>query len=384
MTTRKTKLLQNLALLLFGTFIGFVFSELLLRNTLNIYECDAELGWTYSPDMKGFKMSRTGEYFNAVQFNSLGLRDQEYQAGDGSNQRILFLGDSFVAGLQVEDEEHFTFLIEENLNSSERDDQDVEVLNAGIDGYGSAQQLLMFRRVSQLYKPDLTILAVFLYTDLSDNSIKTGHQNHHLASKCGRPYFEMGENGIQQVSEVNTKTSDNPRIIDTLFGWSFIYQVLFPPEYVEPAFYQQDLFRKEFPVLMNESWELTKEVLLDFASEVEESGSEFAVLIIPHGVQVGQISDTLNPADHPREKIDRSLILLSEFLESHNVPYINLGPPMRHHVETKEKLYLEKDGHWNKEGHVVVADIIIDWLENECSASLMLDANCESTEFTNH
>ncbi|RPJ05168.1 MAG: hypothetical protein EHM36_08730, partial [Deltaproteobacteria bacterium] len=49
-------------------------------------------------------------------------------------------------GVQVDHAEVFTSLVERRLDAQSVRGRGVEVLNAGVDGYGTAQELLVLRR----------------------------------------------------------------------------------------------------------------------------------------------------------------------------------------------------------------------------------------------
>src|ERR1043166_9109536 len=85
-----------------------------LRETLSesslAYDFDAELGWLPVPGSAGtMKSFRTTHY----KHNSLGLRDEEPSL-DGK-PTIVFLGDSFVWGLDSEADERFSDLLKSRI-----------------------------------------------------------------------------------------------------------------------------------------------------------------------------------------------------------------------------------------------------------------------------
>jgi lysophospholipase L1-like esterase len=65
-------------------------------------------------------------------------------------------------GLQVADEQLFTVLWE-------RQRPGLEVVNAGVSGYGTVQELFVAQRLDPLLRPDLHVLVVFEGNDLTDN-----------------------------------------------------------------------------------------------------------------------------------------------------------------------------------------------------------------------
>ncbi len=86
------------------------------------YRYDPELGWAPVPNSSS--VVTTARTIHA-RHNSLGFRDIEFQR-DG-RPRMLFLGDSFVWGVDSEVGERFTDLLRSRIASH-------QIVNAGISG----------------------------------------------------------------------------------------------------------------------------------------------------------------------------------------------------------------------------------------------------------
>lgn len=99
--------------------------------------------------------------------NSKGLRsdvEYPYEKPPGT-LRIVSLGDSFTAGYEVDVEECFSSVLERELR---RKGYPVEVLNAGVSGYSTAEECLYLERELYKYDPDL-VLVSYYHNDLQDN-----------------------------------------------------------------------------------------------------------------------------------------------------------------------------------------------------------------------
>src|SRR5438067_876897 len=164
---------RRLLLVLFGVVFGLALVEIGLRligySYPEFYVSDARRGYSLRPNMEGW-YRKEGEA--NVRINSDGLRDREHWKIKPLNTfRIAVLGDSFVEALQVPFEESFCYLIEQQLRSCPaRAGHDVEVINFGVSGYGTAQELITLRSEVWQYSPDLVLLAVTTNNDISDNS----------------------------------------------------------------------------------------------------------------------------------------------------------------------------------------------------------------------
>src|SRR5437763_11706650 len=110
------------------------------------YRHDPELGWAPVPNSE---FTVTAERLIHAKHNSLGLRDIEL--GASAKPKILFVGDSFVWGNDVEAEERFTDLLRKRLPA-------YDIVNAGISGYGTDQEYLWLKRLSDHIEPAVVVL----------------------------------------------------------------------------------------------------------------------------------------------------------------------------------------------------------------------------------
>jgi hypothetical protein len=112
---------------------------------------------------QNFRFSPTKGYELAPghkEINSHGLRDREYAVIKPPHTfRILALGDSFTYGDGVALEETWVKGLEHRLNQQLGDiGVHFEVLNAGIPGYNTHQELIHLRDVGLQFDPDLVVV----------------------------------------------------------------------------------------------------------------------------------------------------------------------------------------------------------------------------------
>jgi GDSL-like Lipase/Acylhydrolase family len=103
--------------------------------------------------------------------NRQGMRaDRDYAyVKPAAVRRIVCLGDSFTAGYEVQQEETFASVLERELQGR---GLNVEVLNAGVSGFSTAEEVLYLERELWRYEPDCVVLSFFA-NDLADN-LRTG------------------------------------------------------------------------------------------------------------------------------------------------------------------------------------------------------------------
>ncbi|QPF92241.1 SGNH/GDSL hydrolase family protein [Bradyrhizobium commune] len=141
------------------------------------YVYDAELGWMPVPG--SISIVTNARTIHATH-NSLGLRDEEAVA-DGK-PTIMFLGDSFVWGLDAEVGERFSDLLKPRI-------PDHKILAAGVSGYGTDQEYLFLKRLWPKVKPAIVVLIFCTDNDRADNSTNIRYEGYQ------KPYFATSADG---------------------------------------------------------------------------------------------------------------------------------------------------------------------------------------------
>lgn len=145
------------------------------------YEYDAELGWMPIP---GSSSVVTNARAIHAHHNSLGLRDDEFVRD--AQPTMMFLGDSFVWGLDAEANERFTELLKPRLTG-------YKILAAGVSGFGTDQEYLLLKRLWPKVKPAVVVLIVCTDNDREDNSTNIRYEGYQ------KPYFVTAADGALVV-----------------------------------------------------------------------------------------------------------------------------------------------------------------------------------------
>ena len=112
--------------------------------------------------------------------NSLGLRNKEIGKKGEDVFRILFLGDSLVFTGATSSGKLYTQVVEENLNNVLKTGKRIEVINAGIPGYTTYQELEFLNVYGLDMEPDLVILG-FVFNDVYYKYVHRPAQGDFLA-----------------------------------------------------------------------------------------------------------------------------------------------------------------------------------------------------------
>jgi len=190
------KMLREISLQLLIVVVTLAAIELLLRvidlrelrdgygrGYAVVHRHDPELGWFPIPNSAGeFVGSRT----ISIAHNSLGLRDIEHARTD--RPTIALVGDSFVWGYDVEANERFTDLLRAELPA-------VEIVNVGVNGYGTDQEYLLLDRIWSALWPAVVVLNFTTSNDRDDNSsnmVSDGYYKPYLAQTADGSWRFLG------------------------------------------------------------------------------------------------------------------------------------------------------------------------------------------------
>jgi lysophospholipase L1-like esterase len=138
------------------------------RDFFDWYVADPLLGRRLVPNLDGWRSS-VGESRVYFRTNSHGLRGDEIPYEKPPDHfRIMILGDSFVEGYSVAEEDTLSEQLSALLNR--RDDlPPIEVINAGTSTYTTANETLFFESEGLRYEPDAVLLVYYAGNDVIEN-----------------------------------------------------------------------------------------------------------------------------------------------------------------------------------------------------------------------
>jgi lysophospholipase L1-like esterase len=121
------------------------------------------LGWVLPPSSESWTIDAP------VHVNALGLRDEEIPREKPlGTKRVLCLGDSFTFALGVRLEDLYSKQLERRLEVAAPGHL-FEVVNGGVAGYNTRQELIFFLTLGRELDPDLVVLG-FYWNDLVGNA----------------------------------------------------------------------------------------------------------------------------------------------------------------------------------------------------------------------
>jgi lysophospholipase L1-like esterase len=269
------------------------------------------------------------EFRTTVRHNSWGFRGPEIALEKPSGRcRVLVLGDSFAYGVGVENDETFSAVLEQM-------EPRLQVLNAGVNGYGTAQELLFLVEKGTDFSPDLVIVS-FFWNDVA-NSYK-----RPFAQEAPQRFASTKHRAYLRHSYAYRFLSDRLKLLryeaKVAFGVPVEESELLRQEEVEPA------------------WNLEFALLGEIDRVARLHGARTLVAVIPEQVQVQPDQQVmgLRPEDYAVQN------RLVRFGHASEVPILDLLPALQ---ETYQRdsvaLYYSRDRHLRANGHRIVARRIL-------------------------
>lgn len=297
-------------------------------------------------------------YDYIMKTNSLGLASPEISIERPTidTLRVMVVGDAFSMPEGMEYEYSYPALLEKQLAESWKP-RKVQVINAGVTGYGPVEEYTQLRELAPLFKPDIVICEFFIneFEDVlksregrlktigliaSNNSIRL-----HLLERS--QIMAHGQQLYDRLKEIRTKKPSERRYTKSLLQF---YQTGGNRLYSEESISKVRLYLES----MNE-----------FCQEI---GSRLVIYFVPGAVAVSRPSDIAyfpwdqDLSDQARYDLDRPLRSLRMIADPLKILVVDLTPYLRKH--SKQPVYFPESWHWNKEGHQVVARVISETLAN--------------------
>lgn len=361
-----------------GIVAGLVIAELALRiagiSALPqgiFFMGDPDRGWAQRPGASGIW------YFEgnaSVTINSQGLRDSEhaFEKPPGT-LRVAVVGDSFAAAFQVDQSDDFSSVLQRALERCpELKGRRVEVINFGVNAYGTSQELITLERKVWRYTPDVVVLAYYA-NDIYDDSpaLKKLYPDYVGGP---RPYFYYAGGRLVEDRSFAAQPDFQKALRETtdpasVFGegfhrllWRFRIWQLFSRVRPHP-----NMHRSEEPWLLNppadenwtSAWHVTEGLLGRFNEEVKARGARFLLVIVSHSLQV-------YPGAEARKALLKSnnvsdVFYLNRRIEAlgarEGFPVLSLAEPMQRYAD-EHHVFLHGFsntamgiGHWNEQGH---------------------------------
>ena len=290
-------------------------------------------GWALRP--RACYVGRGGE---TITVNARGYRGAVHadRPAPGTT-RVVMLGDSITFGTGVGDHQTFSHLLDSLA--------ELEVLNLGVDGYGTDQELIRLEREGLAHHPQVVVLNFCVRNDYIDNALTKALYD----GRSPKPYFTLSRGALMRHTE-HLRLSPRQRLAVALIERSYLMNALLhlggaQPETVGGGRHEANWGDRRQMVLADfpRAAELTRQLILTMSERSAAAGAAFVVLLHPDRRAWSGDEAMVTPLTSGGLGRTRVVSMLGEY-ESRRL--------------SNEDLALDRLGHLSPNGHVAASEII--------------------------
>jgi hypothetical protein len=338
----------------FEFFSKFYYRPLYFKTAAEQYTEFEPWGTWHKPNAK---ISFHSSCF-AVDFttNSIGARDIE-RASPGNTNSAIFLGDSFIEGFGINDDERLSNVFEQRTGKAS--------INLSSIDLGPLQYFMLYQAFADRYLHDTVVIGLLPANDFTDNDPEYEKWKY---SERYRPYYKKTASGYEifhkGTFEIGRTIASYERSLlaggiseffhyrkSDLVHYTWTGGFLFAARGQLPA-RNIDISRDVSNFGYFETSRERLEATYYFLQKIIQSAStaKIYILIIP----------TYPEAKELRVRSSPWLSELVSKFQSERVSIIDLGPSFAGLPDDKlRSAFLECDGHWSALGNAIAADALI-------------------------
>lgn len=361
----------SLAIRLLTILIPLIVGLLLIEATLRLmghgpitphdasYQFDQTLGWRPIPSRSVERIG--GQYRSRIRYNERGFRGPSIQRK--AKERILILGDSFTEAYQLNWEQTFVGRLQ---NAFANEGRNLEVLNLGVAGYSTDQELLRYDRHAPDLAHQLVVLMFYASNDLAGNMKQT-------FAGYAKPTLNMAA-VVQGRLEVTNAPSNAPpgksrsllkrsalatyvarRVLGSTWALTKLKRLGFAvTDISRPG--TQLIFPA--PPKLLDAYDRFLDITALLASKARNNNAKLLVVYVPSRLEanVRLYQDTLG-SQKPFKRLQGETLFL-QYCRQRKFDCISSLPTLQKSISAGRDCYFSRDNHWNAEGHRQIADLL--------------------------
>jgi lysophospholipase L1-like esterase len=357
----------------------------------SFFQGDTQRGWALRPNAEGWLIGETKNY---RRINSDGLHDREHAlAKPPHTLRIAVLGDSCTEGAEQPIAKVFVSVLGQQLaHCSALGSKQVEVINFGVSGYGTAQELLTLRSQVWKYNPDIVLLAFYAGNDVFNN-----HRDLNPSSGADQcPYFVFRNDRLvlddsfrhapdlrksaMWWQALRAQIVNHSRVVQLIYSALNAYRQRAAGKHLSAKASEVQLPDMDDQIYwptkpkVKEAWRVTEALLSTMNREVRTHGAEFWIVSLWTSQQVSPNPGTRQQFCHKLGLANLSYpdLRIQALATKEQIPLILLAPAVaayteEHNVFVNGGVLLPPGtGHFNELGHRLAGNLIASEL---CSRS---------------
>lgn len=350
---------------------------------------DPILGWRLRPGTYSIKPDHAFPKHD-VYINQFGIRNRDIATVTKDDvRRVVVLGDSFTFAMKIPIDHTFPALLERFLDRTGSH----EVINAGVPGYGTAQEMLLMKQLADKKLIGNVYLLMIFPNDILDN-LRLSYGS--LEETTAQPGFVLEENGKLRLkyfpkkeyaahlvaprrlgakfvtpavisNRIKTYLQTRPDLVNFLNDLGFEVKLPRMPGFIN-GWYRENILHAGIP--------LTKALIKEIREEAYKNQAILLASLIPSPIQL--YPDVYGPilrSTFPNNKLvedyftdpTRPQRLIAKICDELKIPFLDLQPILL--TNNDEGVFIPADGHFSKDGHAIVAEHLAGFIIKNASGN---------------
>lgn len=349
-------------LLLIVGLVGEVLCRMDDKYGRDGFQYDDHLIWRLNRNFEASKpwgMGKAGKPPFQLRFNEYGFRGNNFvEKKKPETKRIMFLGDSYTAGLDYPENEIFCNIAVKNLNEN---GQNYEALNASCPAWSTDQEFLYYKTEGKKFKPDYLLLMT------SVNDIREAY-NKKLVVLDDKQKIKINPVAVPFKEKLYWKLANRSsffqylkkKVLKTETGSFHHVFKHYPVHYGKEDKEDWDLpiFLAEPFDEVTESFILFEKLIAELKYETKKTGTQLLLSINPSTTEFN------GNLENPKYEAGIVAKNLERIAEAHNIPYLNLYEVLSRE-EDPMKIFMSWEFHYDDDGHQWVGDQISTFLKEQ-------------------
>jgi len=319
---------------------------------------DKKLLWKNKPNSIIHKTNQILNIHFDIQYNNYGFRGNEFNL---NKKNILLLGDSFINASYLPDSLIINHFLDNYLDSN------FQVLNAGCDGYGTDQELILLNQYINDIKINHVFLFFFIGNDFFDNYYKkiTLYNNGKISFPKGNNNWKYCFKNFlinhSNIIKLTVQTINQSKIIRKILMKLGLLN--FNNANTNPLIIPEQLkiFEKKYDMWLDNAVDKSLLLIKSCNDLCKKNNIKFTLIIIPTIFQIDDYIidnkenyDLLKPNNYIQDFCKTKDINIYDLTEDFKIKFI----------EQKDTTYNYYNYHWNSNGHKQSAIIINSLIQN--------------------
>lgn len=339
---------------------GFGAPRLLPASVRTSYRLEPGARFEY----RGFLPGTFEDFSNEVVLNRLGFHERDYAAArpQADTHRVLILGDSYVAALEVPLADTFHERVERQV--SDQDPLGVgsyEWIAFGQGNRAQEAQLEWLRRQGPRYEPDAVLLVFFAGNDVMENSPVLFDRARRFGDRYMREVLPRKERFFHRINLLPFSRI-NGLVAEIATGWyaANLHRFVDDLDAAELTSPELGVYEDPAPAAWRAAWERTFELFGEIRSETSALGARLVVAGLSGPQAVGDVGLARLRSGESGVDWGTPLARVAGWSRDARVPFVDLTPALR--AAGGRSVYWRHDAHLTPRGHEVVADTLYEFL----------------------